>query len=260
MATTHVDLSPDALGKLSEKELETRVIQSGGVPKHIAFIMDGNGRWAKARALPRIAGHRQGVKSVRRMVEVGPDIGVEVMTFYTFSAENWKRPRGEVSALMKLLVETINREIRDLKKNRVQVKIIGDLANMPEGPREAMYRAMEETKGNDRLTMVLALNYSGRREIVQAVNRIIAEGLDKVDENILASYLETSDLPDPDLLIRTSGEYRISNFLLYQIAYSEIVVTDKYWPEFSSRELYECILQYKRRERRFGKISEQVKS
>ncbi len=220
--------------------------------------MDGNGRWAHERHLPRIAGHRQGVKTVRRMVEIGPEIGVKVMTFYTFSAENWNRPLMEVSALMNLLLESINREIEDLKRNEVSVRVIGDLEALPEGPREAMKRAIDETAGNQRLILVLALSYSGRSEIVKAVNRIIAAGENTVDQDTFSRYLDTAGLPDPDLLIRTSGEFRLSNFLLYQVAYSEIVVTDRYWPEFSVRDLYECIAVYLSRERRFGKTSEQV--
>jgi len=241
-----------------ESELKARILASGNIPRHIAFIMDGNGRWAKQRGLPRIAGHREGVRTVRRMVECGPEIGVQVMTFYTFSAENWCRPGREVSALMELLLDAINREVEDLKRNQVCLKTIGDLSALPAGPREALERAIAETAGNKRLTLVLALSYSGRREIVQAVNRLISSGVKSVTESDFSASLDTAGLPDPDLLIRTSGEYRLSNFLLYQLAYTEITVSDRYWPDFSVRDLYDCIARYQQRERRFGRISEQV--
>ena len=241
-----------------EESLKRQILAHGNIPRHIAFIMDGNGRWAKDRGLPRIAGHREGVRTVRRMVELGPEIGVEVMTFYTFSSENWLRPRLEVAALMELLLEAINRELDDLKRNGVSLRTIGELNALPRGPRKALERAILETAGNTRLILVLALSYSGRSEIVHAVNRIIASGESQVDEESFSNYLETAGLPDPDLLIRTSGEYRLSNFLLYQLAYTEIVVTEKYWPEFSSRDLFECISLYQQRERRFGRTSEQV--
>ncbi|MDP8238721.1 MAG: polyprenyl diphosphate synthase [Candidatus Hatepunaea meridiana] len=244
---------------LSDEEKLKKAVTSGGeIPRHIAFIMDGNGRWAHKRGLPRIVGHRQGVKTVRAMVEIGPEIGVKVMTFYTFSSENWHRPRLEVTALMTLLLETINKELEDLQRNEVSLKIIGDLNALPDAPRKALERAIRETEGNKRLTLVLAISYSGRLEIVRAVNRIIASGIKNVDENTFASYLETADLPDPELLIRTSGEFRLSNFLLYQIAYSEIIVTEKFWPDFSRSDLFECIASYQQRERRFGKTSEQL--
>ncbi len=242
-----------------EAALKEAIASVGDIPRHIAFIMDGNGRWAHRRRLPRIAGHRQGVKTVRSMVEIGPEIGVKIMTFYTFSAENWRRPRMEVTALMRLLLDTINREIEDLKRNEVSLRVIGDLDALPAAPRKAMKRAIKETEGNKRLIMVLAISYSGRREIVNAVNRIIASGADQVDEGMFSRYLDTGELPDPDLLIRTSGEFRLSNFLLYQIAYSEIVVSDRLWPDFKPRDLYECISTYQQRERRFGLTSEQVR-
>lgn len=252
--------SPDRAKKVSVDELRELVVRSGSVPGHIAFIMDGNGRWAKKRRLPRIAGHRKGVKTVRRLVEVAPLVGVDVMTFYTFSMENWRRPVLEVNALMELLLESINSEIEDLKRNDVSLRMIGDVNALPERPRIALERAVEETAGNKGVKLVLALSYSGRHEIVQAVNRIISEGITRVDEETFPRFLYTADLPDPDLLIRTSGELRLSNFLLYQLAYTEIIVTDKYWPEFGPRDLYECILDYQNRQRRFGKTSEQVEN
>ena len=242
----------------NEEALKAEVLEGGNVPRHIAFIMDGNGRWARKRGLPRIAGHRKGVKTVRKMVEVGPEIGVEVMTFYTFSAENWRRPQPEVTALMQLLLDSINKELDDLKKNEVSLRVIGDLNALPAEPRRAMERAIKETEDFKRLILVLAISYSGRQEILNAVNRLINSGVDKVDASRFESCLDTAGLPDPDLLIRTSGESRLSNFLLYQIAYSEILVTERLWPDFDRSDLFESILYYQRRERRFGQISEQI--
>ena len=241
-----------------EETLKQQILSVGRMPRHIAFIMDGNGRWAKQRTLPRIAGHRQGVKTVRRMVEIGPELGIEVMTFYTFSTENWRRPILEVSALMGILLEAINRELDDLMSNRIRLRVIGDLDTIPEAPRRAMQNAIDKTANNDRMDLVLALSYSSRSEIVKAINRIIAAKVSEIDEESFAAYLDTAEFPDPDLMIRTSGEYRLSNFLLYQLAYTEIVVTDRFWPEFSRLNLYEAIHSYQSRERRFGQISEQV--
>lgn len=246
--------------------LKEQILKTGKVPRHIAFIMDGNGRWAHRRGLPRIAGHSKGVKTVRMMVEVGPEIGVEVMTFYTFSTENWRRPLAEVSALMELLLDSINKELDDLKRNDVSLRVIGDLSALPLGPREAMEKAIRETENNQGLKLVLALNYSGRTEIIQAVNRIIHDrcgnqeptSSEPISEELFSQYLDTAKLPDPDLLIRTSGEYRLSNFLLYQLAYTEIIVTDKFWPDFDRQCLFECIAEYQQRERRFGRTSEQL--
>ena len=250
----------------TETSLKRQILEQGKVPRHIAFIMDGNGRWAHRRGLPRLAGHSRGVKTVRTMVETGPEIGVEIMTFYTFSTENWRRPRFEVSALMELLLDSINRELDDLKKNDVSLRVIGDLDALPTGPREAMKRAVRETKENQGLKLVLALNYSGRREIIQAVTRIIENrnenGKSSPDEPLteeeFSKYLDTSELADPDLMIRTSGEFRLSNFLLYQLAYTEIIVTEKFWPDFDRYSLFECIAEYQQRERRFGRTSEQL--
>jgi undecaprenyl diphosphate synthase len=256
--------------KDTAQPLKDRIVANGRIPKHIAFIMDGNGRWANRRGLPRTAGHHQGVKTVRRMVEIGPEIGVKVMTFFTFSTENWNRPKFEVSALMQLLLDSINKELDDLKRNDVSVQVIGDLNALPEGPRNAMERAIEETADNKRLKLVLALSYSGRAGIHQAVARILADDragklkqfnpATDLSNEFFSQYLDTSGLPDPDLLIRTSGEQRLSNFLLYQLAYTEIVVTGKFWPEFQADDLYNCIADYQKRERRFGKTSDQVHS
>lgn len=244
--------------QLSEEALKSQILAHGGIPRHIAFIMDGNGRWAETQGLPRVAGHRQGVSTVRRMVETGPEIGVKVMTFYTFSSENWRRPPFEVTALMQLLVEAIDRELQDLKRNRVRLRVIGDLEALPLEPRRAMERAIADTASFDRLILVLALSYSARKEIARAINRAIAAGVTSVDEESFAAYLDTAGLPDPDLLIRTAGELRLSNFLLYQLAYTEIVVKEKLWPEFGRADLFDCIRQYQSRERRFGLTSEQI--
>ncbi|MDK9701326.1 MAG: isoprenyl transferase [bacterium] len=230
------------------------------LPRHIAVIMDGNGRWAKRRGLPRIAGHREGVKSVREMIEAGKDLGIEAMTFYTFSTENWNRPRDEVSALWSLLVTAMNREIEDLKRNNVKVRTIGDLSALPPQPREEMFRAIRETEKNTGIVLTLAINYSGRSEIIYAINTLLASGVTSVTEDDVTNALMTKGLPDPDLLIRTSGEMRISNFLLWQIAYAEIFVTDIHWPDFRKEELAVALDWYQTRERRFGKVSEQLRS
>jgi len=243
----------------SEWQSSVAALQKGPLPRHVAIIMDGNGRWAKQRGLPRIAGHREGVASVRSMIEAGNDLGLEVMTFYTFSTENWKRPLEEVSAIWKLLVTAMNREIEDLKRNNVRVRTIGDLSALPSSAQAEMLRAMEQTAHNTGITLNLAINYSGRAEIVTAVNDLLKSGITSVTEADFANSLMTAGLPDPDLLIRTSGEMRVSNFLLWQIAYAEIYVTDVHWPDFRKKELSSAIEWYQTRERRFGKVSEQLK-
>ena len=235
-------------------------LAGGAIPAHIAIIMDGNGRWAKQRSLPRIAGHREGIKSVREIVQVCGEIGVEALTLYTFSSENWKRPRTEVSALMSLLLATINREVNDLNRNNVKLKVIGRINDLPEKPRQGMINAMKKLEGNTGLTLILALSYGGRQEIVDAVNKAIAEGASDLTEDQFASYLYTGGIPDPGLLIRTSGELRLSNFLLWQLAYTEIVVTDVLWPDFRKPQLFEAIRAFQQRERRFGRVSEQLES
>ncbi len=228
------------------------------VPRHIAIIMDGNGRWAKQRSLPRIAGHNEGIKSVREIVETCGNIGVGALTLYTFSSENWKRPRKEVSALMHLLLATINREVNDLDRNNVRLKVIGRMDDLPEKPRQGMFAAIDKLKDNTGLTLILALSYGGRQEIVDAVKRIVDEGVKDVSVDSFSGYLYTEDLPDPELLIRTSGELRLSNFLLWQLAYTEIYVTDTLWPDFRAPQLFDAILDFQRRERRFGRVSEQL--
>lgn len=249
---------PGANEVSDEASLKAAILAAGGVPRHIAFIMDGNGRWARQRGLPRIAGHREGVRTVRKMVEAGPEIGVEVMTFYTFSQENWRRPATEVSALMELLVEAIDNEVEDLDRNQIRLRVIGELEQLPLQPRRAMERAIARLSGNNRMTLVLALSYSGRREILRAVNRLLSEGRSTVDEAGFSRFLDTAGLPDPDLLVRTSGELRLSNFLLYQLAYTEIVVTDRHWPDFDRLDLYQALRAYQSRERRFGLTSQQL--
>lgn len=236
------------LAKLNTKKL----------PQHVALIMDGNGRWAKQRGLPRIAGHREGVKSVRAVIEAAQDIGIKSLTFFTFSKENWKRPKNEVSALWKLLVHSMNKEINDLIKNNVRVFTIGDLTPLPVEAKNEMMRAIELTAKNTGINFILAINYSGRAELVNCFNHLIKEGFVEVDEEIISKTLRIDNIPDPDLLIRTSGEMRISNFMLWQIAYTEIYVTETHWPDFRKWEFLKAIEWFTTRERRFGKISEQL--
>ncbi|MBN2669720.1 MAG: isoprenyl transferase [Bacteroidales bacterium] len=239
-------------------------IQKNNVPVHIAIIMDGNGRWAKARGEERFVGHQEGVNSVRAVVEASAEIGVKYLTFYAFSTENWSRPKAEVDALMGLLVKTIKAEVPDLNKNNIRLLGIGNLKALPIDVQEEFEEAIQETAHNTGLTVVIALSYSSRWELKNAIHNIIKDvkqGQVKesdISDELISSYLTTKNIPDPELLIRTSGEYRISNFLLWQIAYSELFFTDKFWPEFRKEELYEAIIDYQKRERRFGKTSEQV--
>ncbi len=233
------------------------------IPNHIAIIMDGNGRWASSKKLPRIAGHKEGINSVREITRVCGNIGVKYLTLYTFSTENWKRPKKEVSALMNLLLNTINNEIKKLNKENVKFTVIGDLTTLPRTTFRGLADGIELTKDNDGLTMCLALNYGSRQEIINTVKKIYHDvkagqiKVEDINQRILSDSLYTKDMPDPDLLIRTSGEFRISNFLLWQIAYTEIVVTKKYWPDFREKELFDAIVDYQSRERRYGKISGQ---
>ena len=225
------------------------------IPRHIAIIMDGNGRWAKKQGLARMFGHRQGVITVHNITEAAAEIGIEYLTLYAFSTENWNRPKEEVDALMSLLVDTIAKETPTLMKNNVRLLTIGD----------KFLGCIEQTSVNTGLNLVLALSYSSRWEIIEAAKRIAAEvkdgqmGIDDINEAAISDHLTTNGIPDPDLLIRTSGELRISNFLLWQIAYSELYFTDRLWPEFTVEDLYEAIVDYQKRERRFGKTSEQLK-
>jgi undecaprenyl diphosphate synthase len=222
------------------------------IPVHIAIIMDGNGRWAKSRRLPRLFGHRAGIASVREVVKASGELGVKVLTLYAFSAENWTRPTTEVQALMRLLQEYIGRELPDLQKNHIRLRAIGRLESLPTGAQKSLAAAIQATSHNKGLTLVLALNYGGRQEIVDACNRALEDGNTQIDEKILARYLYAPDCPEPDLVIRTSGEMRLSNFLLWESAYTELYVTKTFWPDFRKPHLYEAIAEYQRRERRFG--------
>ncbi|UCF62796.1 MAG: isoprenyl transferase [bacterium] len=245
-------------------ELENLKIKGIHLPQHVAIIMDGNGRWAKKRGLPRVAGHNEGIKSVRAVVEACGDLGIKVLTLYTFSKENWLRPRQEVSALMKMLVSTLRKEINELQEKNVQLRAIGNIEDLPEPAYRELLYGIERTKHNTGLMLNLALSYGGRQEIVDAVREIaqkVKAGIiqpEEIGERVFAAHLHTYDLPDPDLLIRTSGESRISNFLLWQSAYTEIYVTKTYWPDFRKDELYDALLNFLSRERRFGRVSEQV--
>lgn len=234
------------------------------LPKHIAIIMDGNGRWAKERGKQRIFGHQSAIQSVRDVSEGCAELGVEYLTLYAFSTENWNRPVAEVTGLMTLLAQTIKNEVVTLNKNNIRLNAIGDLKSLPKSNYGMLMEAIEETKGNTRMTLTLALSYSGRWDLMQASRRMAADVAagnikpEEITQDTIDNYLSTAGIPDPELLIRTSGEERISNFLLWQLAYSELYFTPKYWPDFRKDDLYEAILNYQGRERRFGKTSEQV--
>lgn len=241
-------------------------LDHNNLPEHIAVIMDGNGRWAKKKGAARVFGHQNAIEAVREVTEGCAELGVHYLTLYAFSTENWGRPKIEVEALMQLLVSTINNEVETLMKNNVRLTAIGDLESLPKGCNRKLKEAIELTANNTGLTLILALNYSGRWEILQAAKQIaqmVENGQlesSEVNLNLWERLLTTKNIPDPELLIRTSGEMRISNFLLWQIAYTELYVTPVLWPDFRREHLYEAILAYQQRERRFGKISEQVKS
>jgi undecaprenyl diphosphate synthase len=239
-------------------------IDKNNLPTHIAIIMDGNGRWAKKKGALRIFGHRNAITSVRQTTESCAELGIKYLTLYAFSTENWSRPTEEVNALMELLVSTIRGEIKELVKNNIRLLTIGNIKDLPPNCQKELQEAKEITKNNTGLNVILAISYSGRWEILDAVKNIsqhIKEGIidpAKIDEKLFSGYLNTAGIPDPELLIRTSGEMRISNFLLWQIAYSEIYITDVLWPDFRKENIYEALISYQKRERRFGKISEQV--
>ena len=226
------------------------------LPRHIAIIMDGNGRWAKRRHLPRIAGHRAGIRAVRHAVEACAELHIPCLTLYAFSVENWKRPHTEVKLLMGLLREYLKKEIRELNEQNIRLAVIGRIQELPNPVVQDLEVALNETRQNTGLRLVLALNYGGRAELVDAVNSLLAKshhnGTTTVDEAALADHLYTRELPDPDLLIRTSGELRLSNFLLWQVAYSELWVTDTLWPDFTKKHLCQAIIDFQKRERRFG--------
>ena len=263
--TTHFPCSKTSLHctvfyRMSVKEK----IDPARLPSHIAIIMDGNGRWAKQKGMVRILGHNHGVAAVRDSVEAAAELGIKFLTLYAFSTENWNRPRIEIDALMELLVATISKEMKTMTDNNIRLLAVGDINSLPPNCRTQLNAAIETTKNNTRMSLVLALSYSSRWEITDAVRKLAhdvktsALAPEKIDETVLRSYFNSAPIPDPELLIRTSGEHRISNFLLWQIAYTELWFTEKLWPDFRREDLYEAIVSYQSRERRFGKVSEQI--
>lgn len=240
-------------------------IDTNNLPKHLSIIMDGNGRWAKQKGLMRAMGHENGTKSVKTTIETCAKLGLEFLTLYAFSTENWNRPKLEVETLMKLLVNSLKKELQTLKDNNIKLHAIGNLEKLPKSAYTELLDVIEATKQNTRMTLTLALSYGSREEIVMAVKNISDKvknniiSIDAIDDSIINEHLYTQNLPEVDLLIRTSGEHRISNFLLWQIAYAELYFTDVLWPDFKEQHLYEAIISYQKRERRFGKTSEQIK-
>ena len=231
------------------------------LPNHVAITMDGNGRWAKTQGKFRIFGHQNGVKAVRNTVEAAAELGIKYLTLYAFSTENWNRPKLEVDALMTLLISTISKETKTLMDNNIRLSAIGNLDDLPKKCQRELKEAIDKTKNNNRTTLILALSYSSKWEIINAIKQIVKDGIseDDINEEMFSQYLATKGVPNPELLIRTSGEQRISNFLLWQISYSELYFTEKLWPEFSKEDLYEAIFEFQQRERRFGQTSEQLK-
>ncbi|HRX59347.1 MAG TPA: isoprenyl transferase [Eubacteriales bacterium] len=246
----------------SEEKIRSLGLTSEALPRHVAVIMDGNGRWAKSRKLPRSAGHRAGVDRLRGIIRLSSDLGIEALTLYAFSTENWKRPSDEVGTLMSLIVEYFMKEIDELHENHVQIRIIGDYMRLPPSARASVIRAMERTKGNDGLKLNIALNYGSRAEILHACNEAAkaarASGTEEISQELFESFLDTKGLPDPDLLIRTSGEQRISNFLLYQLSYAEFMFPEEYWPDFSDECYLEALRTYAKRSRRFGGLGDEA--
>lgn len=248
----------------SDEQVQEQLKKSGEIPKHIAIIMDGNGRWAKKRGLPRVAGHKRGVDTVKEIVEACAEIGVKFLTLYTFSTENWKRPKDEVSTLMRLLLNSLRDRVNELNENDIRLTTIGNIHALPAAVRKQLEFDIERTKNNKKMVLNLALSYSGRWELLEAIKQITDSAVqgkiksENIDENIVSSFLTTKDIPDPDLVIRTSGEFRVSNFLLWQIAYSEFIITETLWPDFSKFDLYDAVKIFQKRERRFGKVSEQI--
>jgi undecaprenyl diphosphate synthase len=245
-------------------EMDLKKINIEKLPSHIAIIMDGNGRWAQQRGLDRIFGHQQGVNSLREVIEASAELGIRYLTLYAFSTENWGRPDDEVSALMDIMVESLNNETETLIKNNISLRMIGDESRLSEGVRERLHRTIIETSGATGLNLIVALSYSSRWEITEAVKKISSDVQtgkirnEEINEEKFGEYLATSGIPDPELMIRTSGELRISNFILWQLAYTELYFTDILWPDFGKEELYAAIADFQKRERRFGKTSEQV--
>ena len=238
----------------------SQIIDPHNLPKHIAITMDGNGRWAKSRGKLRVFGHRNGVKAVRDTVEAAAEIGIKFLTLYAFSTENWDRPESEVNALMTLLVSAINKETKTLMDNNIKLSTIGATQNLPSKAKNKLLEVVEKTKNNKRMTLILALSYSGKWEILNAIKKLMKDNISPNDlnEQLFQQYLTTKNVPNPELLIRTSGEHRISNFLLWQIAYSELYFTETLWPDFRKSDFKKAILDYQNRERRFGKITEQI--
>ena len=253
-------IAPTAKDKAVQDELK----KHGEIPEHIAIIMDGNGRWAKSQGKTRVFGHRQGVTSVRDTVEACGQLGVKYLTLYTFSTENWKRPKDEVTILMKLLIKSLKNETDRLHENNVRLIATGNLEKLPDIVFKELQDAMRKTKDNELMTLNLALSYSGRWDIINAVRKIAGDvnsgkiNTEDINEKLFPSYLATNGIPDPDLMIRTGGEYRISNFLLWELAYTEIYIDDVFWPEFRRQHLYNAIREFQKRERRFGLVSEQL--
>lgn len=250
---------------LKDKQIQESLKKSGEIPHHVAIIMDGNGRWAKEKGYTRFTGHKEGVNSVRDIVEASGELGIKYLTLYTFSTENWRRPKAEVTLLMTLLIQSLRDETDRLHKNDVKLISTGDLDSLPDKVHRELLDAMEKTKNNKLMTLNLALSYSGRWDILNAVKKIIKDYDKKnikpedLNEDVFSGYLNTAGIPDPDLMIRTGGDIRISNFLLWQVAYSEIYIDMHYWPDFKRDRLYKAILDYQQRERRFGMVSEQIK-
>ena len=247
-----------------DKRLQQELIASGALPRHVAIIMDGNGRWAKERGFPRVEGHRSGVDSVRDIVQACGQMNIPYLTLYAFSTENWKRPRAEVMVLMNLLLQYLKAEQEELNRNNVRLNAIGQLNALPKPVQKQLYSAIEALSGNDGLTLTLALSYSGRWDIVRAMQMIALDvrsgklSPEDITDALVRSHLTTASIPDPDLMIRTSGEMRLSNFLLWEMAYSEIHIAPVYWPEFRRNSLYDALADFLQRERRFGKTSEQL--
>ncbi len=248
-----------------ERKIQEGLRAAGEIPRHIAIIMDGNGRWARRRGKPRISGHAEGVESVRDVVSACGELGVGYLTLYAFSTENWKRPQEEVSLLMRLLLKALRDETDRLNSNNVCLRVIGDVQTLPAEVQNGLLESIRKTASNTGLTLILALSYSGRWDLTEAARRLVREAAsgrlepEAVTEDLIAAHLSTAGVPDPDLLIRTSGELRISNFLLWQLAYAEFHVTPKFWPDFRRQDLYEAISDYQRRERRFGMVGDQVR-
>jgi len=250
----------DTIQGEEDKKLQEELTSSGSIPNHIAIIMDGNGRWAKDKGNIRLFGHKEGVESVRDITESCAQLGVNHLTLYAFSTENWNRPSDEVNGLMKLLVNSLKKEANRLHKNNIKLTSIGQITRLPKSCQRQLQEVIELTKDNDRLELCLALSYSGRWDITEAVKKVAQDvadekvSPDEVSDELIGSYLSTADIPDPDLIIRTSGEYRISNFLLWQLAYSELYITKTYWPDFRRKELYQAIFSYQKRDRRYGNV------